>query len=75
MVWVAAVVCLTGCSSPRWHVFRADYSYGTPKESEGDYSTQNTLLLDTRTGKTWILEPSEGDDPETWIWKEILRQR
>lgn len=69
-----ALVCslLAGCASARWQVHQSEYSYQAAPE-DGHYHTQNSILVDTKTGRSWILSPSAEDDPAGYEWIPLVK--
>jgi hypothetical protein len=51
-------------SSGRWQIHSS--VYGLTKEGQVFSRSENTILLDTETGKTWVLWPTK-DVPYSWI--------
>jgi hypothetical protein len=51
-------------SSSRWQIHSS--IYGLTKEGKIVSRSENTILLDTETGKTWLLWPTK-DVPYSWI--------
>jgi hypothetical protein len=51
-------------SSSKWQIHSA--VYGLTKEGKIVSRSENTILLDTETGKTWLLWPTK-DVPYSWI--------
>ena len=51
-------------SSSRWQIHSS--VYGLTQEGKVVSRSENTILLDTETGKTWILWPTK-DTPYSWI--------
>lgn len=72
---LVSVLSLAGCSTPRWQVHRAAYSSHQAEAPEGDYSSEETLLLDTQTGETWILQPTAEANEKPWEWIKLQIQR
>jgi hypothetical protein len=68
----ALPLLLSGCTSSRWQVRQAEYSYRS-KDDPNEYSTRNTLLLDSRTGKTWIMLPNDPNEAGSYHWEEMKR--
>src|SRR3954463_6562963 len=44
------------------------------KDGKPDSRADNTILLDTETGKTWILWPTKDAPPAGWRWLELERK-
>jgi hypothetical protein len=67
------VLLPAGCSTPRWQIHQVDYSYEISESPEDDYATRNTILLDTRTGRTWMMIPGDEDDAveNEFKWREM----
>ena len=71
---VGLVVC--GCASPRWQIVDPEQSYRVKENPDDDYFTRNTFLIDTKTGRTWILSPSaEEEDEAGYDWIEMRKKR
>jgi hypothetical protein len=51
-------------ASNRWQIHSS--VYGLTKEGQVVSRSENTILLDTETGKTWLLWPTK-DVPYSWI--------
>ena len=58
-------------SSNRWQIIQA--VSGTSYEAKPGNRAENTILLDTETGKTWILWPTE-DTPSGYSWIEVTQK-
>ena len=65
---------LCGCVTPRWQVYQSEYSYDAEGEKESKYFTRNTILVDSKTGKTWILSPSDEGDEADYYWIEMRKK-
>ena len=70
----AAALCLAGCAPQRWQIQQSVYSYELREKPDGDYTSRNTLLLDARTGRTWVMVPTDEDEVATYQWVEMPRQ-
>ena len=72
-IWITtlSILFLCGCSSPRWQIRGAEYSYRSKEKPDDEYFTKNTILIDTRTGKTWMLSPSGENDADDYYWVEM----
>jgi len=72
-IWTTtlSILFLCGCSSPRWQIRGAEYSYRSKEKPDDEYFTKNTILIDTRTGKTWMLSPSGENDADDYYWVEM----
>jgi len=69
-----AALCLAGCAPQRWQIHQSVYSYELREKSDGDYTSRNTILLDARTGRTWVMIPTGEDEVATYQWVEMPRQ-
>ena len=58
-------------SSNRWQIFLS--VAGVSYEGKPGNRSENTILLDTETGKTWILWPTEGT-PSGYSWIEVIQK-
>lgn len=54
----------------RWQIHRAEYSKSA---DDGKWSSVSTLLLDSETGDTWVMWPSEKDTEKWYEWKKMAR--
>ena len=54
---------LAGCMGPRWQIKPGQYAWG----EQSDHIVSNSLLLDARTGKTWIL----ANDSTNYFWQPV----
>ena len=55
---------LSGCAStPRWQIQSCQYDWG----EQSEHTDHGTILLDSRTGKTWMFMSNE----EEYYWKPI----
>jgi hypothetical protein len=61
-----AAIVTAGCAAQRWSIERAETSF---KAGDKESHAANTLLLDRRTGDTWLLWP-EGDQ---YHWQKLKR--
>jgi hypothetical protein len=62
---------LSGCAAPRWQICRAEYSYRSNDDAEEEYVSGNTILLDTKTGMTWLMTPSDDEDAADFGWVKM----
>ena len=63
---VAIGTALCGCSTQRWRI------NDTQMSIEDHLIRHNSVLLDTRTGETWLWWTSEnGGGPGAYIWKKL----
>ena len=66
---------LSGCAAPRWQICRAEYSYHSNDDAEEEYVSGNTILLDTKTGITWLMTPSDEEGAADFCWVEMREYR
>ncbi len=73
IIWIFGVTALLlfGCASPRWQIQQADYAYRNKDNPKDEYYTKNAILIDTQTGKTWIMSPSDENDVADYYWVEM----
>jgi len=67
----AVCVLTSGCATNRWSLHNSAYSYND--KGEEIYSDSNTLLLDRKTGETWMLLPSTSSNPveDRYEWRKL----
>ena len=53
VILIGATLC--GCTGQRWAISDANYSYESVDNDDTNYEVQMTVLLDTKTGDTWML--------------------
>jgi hypothetical protein len=72
LVAVLASALLSACGGTRWSVHQVEDAYQDPSRPERNYSSSDVLLLDERTGESWILwsDPDSGDRH----WKRVPRR-
>jgi len=66
---------LSGCVSPRWQVSQAEYSFSNRGHKADDFLAKNTVLVDTQTGKTWLMIPSDIKGAPGYSWVEMPEKR
>jgi hypothetical protein len=58
---IAFLLAVGGCASPRWQITESQYTYSGGEDEDMKYNSTMTLLLDTRTGRSWMLYPMTAD--------------
>ena len=65
-----AVVSAVG----RWQIFRADLAQTASMVGANQQRSQfSTILIDTVTGDSWMLWPSDVGGKQTYVWTPIAR--
>ena len=60
------LILTAGCAAQRWQIVDSHYTAaGFEQETNSNFSTSIPILLDTRTGKSWMLYPITGDPKRT----------
>lgn len=70
--FLLCLVCLaisTGCSANTYKIVNAKSYFKSKDYPDTEYDTTTTILLNTETGETWALNPSDDSDGsgEEWI--------
>jgi hypothetical protein len=60
-------------SSGRWQIHPVVNGMSM-KGGKPDSRSENTMLLDTETGRTWILWPTK-DTQSGWSWNELVQRK
>lgn len=63
---LSALVPGTGCSRPSWSIQPYEYVWSEPDEG----SDHGSILIDQRTGRTWVLMSDESG----YYWEPIPRR-
>lgn len=58
-------VFATGCVGSRWHIQQTRIAWG----EQDEHSSDITVMLDRKTGRTWQLRTS----PTNMVWVPIIR--
>lgn len=67
---VVLALVLTACGAPRWQVNTVENSYSDPSAPEDNFASHDAILIDTRSGKTWILSTNDDDN---YYWQAMSR--
>jgi hypothetical protein len=60
----------------RWQIFRADLAQTASMVGANQQRSQfSTILIDTVTGDSWILWPSDVGGKQTYVWSPIARSQ
>ena len=63
-----------GCASGgRYTIHQVENAYVDPADRSNNFVSREAVLLDTRTGRTWLLTGGE-DEAERYYWQEISRR-
>ncbi len=64
---------LIGCSSPQWEINQTVMAYRD--DNKKPLETKNAVLLDTRSGDTWMLWTDDNPDEHgRYIWKKLPKE-
>ena len=74
-ILAGVALILSGCASPRWQVKPSEYSFRRRDRKADDFLARNTILIDTQTGKTWMMTPSETRGVSDYCWVELPKKR
>jgi hypothetical protein len=66
---------LVGCSAPRWQIHTTSYTYHSSETPKDEFSSSDTILIDTQTGRTWIMSPAATNDTADWYWIEVQKKQ
>jgi hypothetical protein len=59
----------------RWQIFRADLAQTSTMVGNQQRSQFSTILIDTVTGDSWMLWPSDAGGKQTYVWAPIGRSQ
>ena len=65
IVFACVLVLAAGCATTRWSLY--DSRISTTEENGEERGASNTILLDGKTGDTWVLWPNRTG----YEWKEL----
>ena len=65
---IVLAITLAGCIGSRWEI-REVREY----QSHDSYTTK-PVLVDGKTGNTWVLQKKKTDDEEEYSWKRLPRK-
>jgi hypothetical protein len=71
--WMAHAADASAAGSGKWQIHPVTNGMAM-KDGKPDTRAENTILLDTQTGRTWILWPTK-DAPSGYSWIELVQRK